>query len=483
MFEESLMCDECNENFGESTKLPCGITICNYCKEDLVDSERQDNSLKCTICLGAHKYEEVFRRDLVEEFKENLNKIYMKKAELEGILLNGADTVKEHCFEMRFDVDLVTEKAIEEIQQHRDKILKEINEYEAKTVALIKIEEKTRSKFESSIKSLDDFTTECKSYLTESKIDEKEVAVRNGAALELIRKAGREKKKLNSLVFNKKMIWFTKNEKLGDMSNIGVVKYRYAECNNLKDLKKIDIQDFGRFEVQVYPQEDSTYLLLFIDNKYGLTQVVIDSEKKIISPSKTFIYGHSPISQFTKHKNNIFVYHHHPYGDYHCISKLNHDFSAAKTININYSTFLSANEVHVYAYCNKQLCIYNSELELLRQVGQSMNPEGCFYFPTGINQFESHKGMYYWLSFKNLQILREDNGKLVESVAVQAENFFIDSNDNVVLFNNATKELNFYTADGILVDQIPLDIYTTGLRVSMTKDGEPVLNSDTTLYA
>ncbi len=88
-----------------------------------------------------------------------------------------------------------------------------------------------------------------------------------------------------------------------------------------------------------------------------------------------------------------------------------------------------------------------------------MDPEGCFYFPTGINQFESHKGMYYWLSFNNLQILREDNGKLVESVAVQAENFVIDSSGNVVLFNNATNELLIML-----------------LRVSMTKDGEPAFS-------
>ena len=92
MFKEFLRCDKCNDKDDESTKLPCGSTVCNYCIENLVDAERQDNSLKCTMCLRVHKYEEVFRRDLVEEFKENLNKIDMKKAKLEGILLNGADT-------------------------------------------------------------------------------------------------------------------------------------------------------------------------------------------------------------------------------------------------------------------------------------------------------------------------------------------------------------------------------------------------------
>jgi len=80
--------------------------------------------------------------------------------------LNGADRVKEHCIELRLDVDLATETAIEEIKQHRDTILKQINDYEAKTVALIQIEVKTRNEFKSSIKSMDEFTKKWKSYFT-----------------------------------------------------------------------------------------------------------------------------------------------------------------------------------------------------------------------------------------------------------------------------------------------------------------------------
>jgi hypothetical protein len=91
---------------------------------------------------------------------------------------------------------------------------------------------------------------------------------------------------------------------------------------------------------------------------------------------------------------------------------------------------------------------------LLKQVGQTYNPTGAFYLPFGIKQFESHKGMYYWLYDTNLHILREDNGKFVKSVAVTANNFIIDSIDNVFLIKNATKELNYFTADGTLEDQV-----------------------------
>jgi len=88
---------------------------------------------------------------------------------------------------------------------------------------------KTRNEFESSIKSMDEFSKKWKCYLTRSKIDEKEVAVRNEAALELVRKAKREASQLNSFVFNKKMILFVKNKKSVEMSNIGVVKYKHID--------------------------------------------------------------------------------------------------------------------------------------------------------------------------------------------------------------------------------------------------------------
>ncbi len=63
-------------------------------------------------------------------------------------------------------------------------------------------------------------------------------------------------------------------------------------------------------------------------------------------------------------------------------------------------------------------------------------------------------------------------------MAVTASNFIIDSSDKVVLINNATKELNYFTLDGSLVDQIPLDNYSDDLRSSMTIDGELLFHSD-----
>ena len=219
--------------------------------------------------------------------------------------------------------------------------------------------------------------------------------------------------------------------------------------------------------------------------KSSLSLFNMDSCKKIILPPKTYKskYWNRNIEHFKKHKNNIFVC--SGYG----LERLNLDLSVAKTVHIGLVTlflldsqFFTANDTYVYTFYNNQLCVHNNELEFLKKVRQSNNPTGAFYLLTDMNQFESHKGMYYWLNNTNLQVLREDDGQLVKSVAVTANNFIIDSTDKVVLINNATKELNYFTADGILVDQIPLDNYKADLRVTTKIDGEHLFYSDTSIY-
>jgi len=120
------------------------------------------------------------------------------------------------------------------------------------------------------------------------------------------------------------------------------------------------------------------------------------------------------------------------------------------------------------------LYIYSRDLASIKQVGQSDDPEGVFYLPQFLKQFECNKGKYYWLSNTNLQILKEDTGELVRSVEVKADNFVIDSDDSVVLLNKETQRLNWFCENGTLIDQSNIKNYKYNLILSLTKDGEPV---------
>ena len=149
---------------------------------------------------------------------------------------------------------------------------------------------------------------------------------------------------------------------------------------------------------------------------------------------------------------NIFINYICVSDQYWQISKLNLDLSVVKTVYTGYNTpFLSTNDAHVYVFqynhfsTDYKVNIYNHDLVLQKEVGQTNNPTGTFYFPTGIKQFECNKGRYYWLNNTNLQVLKEDTGKLVKSVKIAADNFTIDSSVIVVLIKNAAKEVNHFT--------------------------------------
>ena len=81
---------------------------------------------------------EVLQSDLVKKLKANLKDVDLKKTEFKEIdLFNGADRAKEHCIDLRIDVDLETKTAIALIHRQRDYILKEIDCYELNCNGLI----------------------------------------------------------------------------------------------------------------------------------------------------------------------------------------------------------------------------------------------------------------------------------------------------------------------------------------------------------
>jgi len=167
-------------------------------------------------------------------------------------------------------------------------------------------------------------------------------------------------------VFKKKIILFVKNDKSVEMSNIGVVKYGFVGSIDLNDLKHIDIKYIvnGGKRVLVYPHDDQTLCLLTVNSTDNiLTRIIMDSDKNIILPSKTFTTNSTyKIYQFKKYKNNIFVkyYNSNSYNGGYSLSKFNLDLSVVNTVNFGYNTtFLSANDAHVYAYYKNQFSLFS----------------------------------------------------------------------------------------------------------------------------
>ena len=111
-----LMCGLCKHKLDVPRMLPCGTIVCQSCIDKTTKSiNPKDNSFKCLACQATHKNAEfpvsksfqkllektpaeVYRCDIVEQLKSNLNDIDAQKSELEYSLLNGVDKVSSFIY-------------------------------------------------------------------------------------------------------------------------------------------------------------------------------------------------------------------------------------------------------------------------------------------------------------------------------------------------------------------------------------------------
>jgi hypothetical protein len=66
--------------------------------------------------------------------------------DLQFSVKNGIEKIKEECIKVKNHVQLVTDQAIQQINEHSDEFIEEINEYEKDSISDYKLnEDKTSS--------------------------------------------------------------------------------------------------------------------------------------------------------------------------------------------------------------------------------------------------------------------------------------------------------------------------------------------------
>jgi len=76
------------------------------------------------------KSEEVYRGKEVKQLKENLNVIQEDIKKFSFGIDNGVDRIKGLCLDLKNKVQLKTEEAIEQLNEHNKEMIKEIEEFE-----------------------------------------------------------------------------------------------------------------------------------------------------------------------------------------------------------------------------------------------------------------------------------------------------------------------------------------------------------------
>lgn len=184
-----LNCSKCQERLDDPKNLPCGDNICSSC----VASIHVNNSkFECIVCNKTHTMpeeglptnkklltlismhpDEVYRGKTAEKLKQSLKEMKKRTKSLLFAAENGIDFIKEYCLNLRNEVQLATEKFIQQINEYSDEFIKEINEYEIGCIkSYTETKQETKDELINITKELEHFESKWNEYLKQIKLDD-----------------------------------------------------------------------------------------------------------------------------------------------------------------------------------------------------------------------------------------------------------------------------------------------------------------------
>jgi hypothetical protein len=122
---KALLCQYCEGRLDIPKLLPCGETICSICETNI---QVNDQMFDCLVCKQQHEMPKdgfklnkslskilvieltnVSRGEAYDSLMKLLDKIQKKLNLIKLGISNGTDLVKEHCMDLRSDVQLTAE--------------------------------------------------------------------------------------------------------------------------------------------------------------------------------------------------------------------------------------------------------------------------------------------------------------------------------------------------------------------------------------
>ena len=89
--------------------------------------------------------EEVYRGEKAKKLKEHMKEIEEDINKLTFGINNGVDKIKELCLDLKNKVQLKTEEAIQQLNEHNKQMVAEIEEFEKECIKSFQANEKTNN--------------------------------------------------------------------------------------------------------------------------------------------------------------------------------------------------------------------------------------------------------------------------------------------------------------------------------------------------
>ncbi len=248
-----LNCKHCQSRLDEPRVLPCGEFCCSICFFTYI--KVINNEFECLVCKNKHempksglsiskplldmlslKPNKISRGSAFDSLQVYLIDLKNIKDQLELMIVSSNDHVKEHCLDLRADVQLVTEKAIEKINDFNAEIIQEIDDFENGYIQYNNRNKPTLKLFNQRVEELDIFCNENSKYLKNFEINDDEAMKLNLAAAGLKKKAELDLVILKGEIFGGNVLKFYRNNDL-NKSILGATKVNNSGSLILPDYR------------------------------------------------------------------------------------------------------------------------------------------------------------------------------------------------------------------------------------------------------
>lgn len=237
-----MICKRCNSRYDATNlpkNLPCGDVICTNCENLLRENSK---IAKCVTCSAEHsltddiqlskckvliemlslKPNEIHRSDEVEKLKQFINDVKSNVVSIEKMLNGSVDMIKEHCAELRNEVQLATELKIQKLNELNIELIDDIYKYENECCAKFLSDASfQKTNISQQLVQSKEFTTEWTSYLNEFKIDDQIVKQTNEEGSTLLKTLKESLISLKHWIFNGYILSFKQNSQELNHSIIG----------------------------------------------------------------------------------------------------------------------------------------------------------------------------------------------------------------------------------------------------------------------
>lgn len=479
-----LNCQRCNQKFDEPRILPCGKTICNNCIYNIENKvlSQSTGDFNCSLCLEQHCVpdsefpinevaynlmsehpNEVYRSELALTLKSNLNDIQAHLNNLASDLNNGIDKIKEHCIELRREVQLRTEQKILEVNQLNEMLIQQIDDYEEECVQNFTSKKESKRAFDEIIVEINKFLDEKREYLRGFQINDTEIQKSNNIAQILKSKLENGMIYAKSFIFNKKLMLFESSRDRVNKNMLGFFRFKQlGNSMNFNQLKKIQLKNVlndlsENSLIWTNTFDNGVYFITYLSSRNEMTMATFDPstntlEKKVI-PNCQVIFN------LVKCKNSIALSYFSEQNQ-NSICIIDSSLNILESISFQDSLFggtvlIGANDSYLYVNINRgsksYIKVYDYQLNKVKltQTFQSTNAQSPFYFPTHIKQLNSRDGKYIWMNSNQICILNEHTGELLKTIQIAADRFELDSKNNLLVLQNSSKKVVYFDLNGV----------------------------------